>query len=101
MCSVLIRHPLSLAGALLAILAGSLCLAQQPAPSQPPIAPQTQGLPPAPPPLNQPAPLRPLDPHVQQVLAQAREAYKTLKTYQDLGSITTTITIGGRPAEAT
>ena len=106
MGSILTRYPLLLAGALLLALSGPLCLAQQPtaeqppAAAQPPVAPPLQNAPPPAPPPSRPVPLRPLDPRVQQVLAQAREAYKALKTYQDLGSITTTITVGGRPAEA-
>ncbi len=107
MCSVLTRYPFALAGALLLALNGPLCLARQQTPAhtqaaaQPPVAPQMQNSAPAAPPSSRPVPLRPLDPRVQQILAQAREAYKALKTYQDLGSITTTITVGGRPAEAT
>jgi peroxiredoxin/outer membrane lipoprotein-sorting protein len=67
---------------------------QVPPASQSQAAPQTA-------PAQVPAPQRPLDPKVQQVLTQAREAYKGLKTYQDLGSITTAMVVAGKPAEST
>jgi thiol-disulfide isomerase/thioredoxin len=90
--------------ALLLVPMGARCPAQQPsaAPTptgSPPAASQMRGLPPSAP--GKPAPLRPLEPRVQQVLAQARQAYKTIQTYQDLGSVTTTVVVAGRPAETT
>jgi peroxiredoxin/outer membrane lipoprotein-sorting protein len=68
----------------------------RPAPSPPATLPAETQRPPSP-----PASLRPLDPKVQQILSRARQAYASLKTYQDLGSVTTTMTIHGRTAETT
>lgn len=42
----------------------------------------------------------PLDGKVQQVLEKAQQAYKNLRAYQDLGSVTTTMTVQGRTQEA-
>jgi peroxiredoxin/outer membrane lipoprotein-sorting protein len=88
---------------LIVLLAGTvpLCSGQQATPApQRQSAERTQEAQ-TPPPPQQPAPLRPLDPKVQQVLAQAMDAYKAVKTYRDLGSVTTTMVVGGRPAEST
>ncbi len=80
-----------------------LCLAQgTPSPvvlpagtPQAPPATQTTSPPQA------PAQLRPLDPKVQQVLTQARHAYKAARSYQDLGTVVTTMVIAGRTADNT
>jgi peroxiredoxin/outer membrane lipoprotein-sorting protein len=102
MHSILIRHGFPLA--MIVLLIGTAPLAGQEAAPIPQTQPagQPQALPPqTPPPSQQPVALRPLDPKVQQVLAQSRDAYKAVKTYQDLGSVTTTMVVGGRPAEST
>ncbi len=90
------RLRLALAGAVLLTSAAALCRAQELTPG--PVPPATQPVAPEP---NPPAALRPLDAKVQQVFTQASEAYKALKTYRDLGAVTTTMVIGGRPAETT
>lgn len=92
MHSILTRYGLPLA--MIVLLAGAVspCLAQQ-------VAPARQAASQTPP--HRPVSLRPLDPQVQQVLSQALDAYKAARAYQDLGSVTTTMVIGGRPAEST
>ncbi len=106
MRSSLTRSALAQAGVLMLALAAPACLAEQPAAGPAPQAAQSGDHAAATPAGTQPAAtrptaLRPLTPKVQQLLTQARQAYASLQTYQDLGSITTTITIGGRTADTT
>ncbi len=45
--------------------------------------------------------LRPLDAKVQDILIKARGAYAAAKTYQDLGQVTTTVTVQNQPRTTT